>query len=189
MKHAPAKSAPALILIFLSLTLLSLTFLSFSGVAQAAAKPVPLAFSDFFVPSPTTLQPSAKLLGLSGKRVRLNGYMVKMEGPLAGAFYLTEHPTFCDEEGVGTADLPPACVRVIVRGAKGLPLGFVGRPLIVTGVLQVGPQTEADGQVSHLRLILDGPEPAAPTRLAKKAPKMTNKMTKATMTKTKETQR
>ena len=139
-----------------------------------------MAFSEFFVPSPTALEPSAKLLALSGKRVRLTGYMVKMEELLKGAFYLTEHPTFCDEEGAGTADLPPACVRVIVRGAKNHPLSFVGRPLIVTGILQVGPQTEAEGQISHLRLILDGPEPAATPRLTKKASKLT---------KTKETQR
>ena len=134
------------------------------SAVQAAppVPPAPLRFSEFFAPSPAAIVPSAKLASLSGKRVRLSGYMVKTEAPLLGAFYLTEHPTFCDEEGAGTADLPPACVRVVVRGAKNRPLGFVGRPLIVTGILQVGPQTEADGQVSHLRLILDGPEPAAP---------------------------
>ncbi len=154
----------------LFLTLLLLTVLGVGAAwadSKPTPKPVPLAFSEFFVPSPTALQPSPKLLALSGKRVRLSGYMVKTEAPLLGAFYLTARPTFCDEEGAGTADLPPACVRVVVRGAKGRPLGFVGRPLIVTGILQVGPQTEADGQISHFRLILDGPEslgaPAAPS--------------------------
>ncbi len=125
-----------------------------------AAAPVPLAFTEFFVPPPAPLQLSSKTEALNGKRVKLQGYMVKMENPMAGAFFLTQHPTFCDEEGAGTADLPPACVRVVVRGAKNRTLGFVGRPLIVTGILQVGAQTEADGQVSHFRLILDGPEPA-----------------------------
>lgn len=149
MKHISIKYATALFLLCLGLT------------AQGAVKPVPLAFSEFFVPSPTALQPSPKLLALSGKRVRLDGYMVKTEEALPGAFYLTQHPTFCDEEGAGTADLPPACVRVIVRGAKNRPLSFVGRPLIVTGILQVGAQTEADGQISHFRLILDGPEPTS----------------------------
>lgn len=128
-------------------------------VCAAVPAPVPLAFTEFFVPPPAPLQLSAKMQTLGGKRVKLQGYMVKMENPMAGAFYLTQHPTFCDEEGAGTADLPPACVRVIVRGAKDRTLGFVGRPLIVTGILQVGAQTEADGQVSHFRLILDGPEP------------------------------
>jgi len=147
------------------------------GAAQAAspAPPVPLLFSEMLVPSPTALQPSPKLLALSGKRVRLSGYMVKTAEALPGAFYLTEHPTFCDEEGAGTADLPPACVRVVVRGAKNRPLSFVGRPLIVTGILQVGPKTESDGQVSHLRLILDGPEPA-PAYSAVKKIKQTTKI-------------
>ncbi len=138
----------------------------------AGPAPVPLAFTEFFIPPPAPLQLSDKMQTLSGKRVKLQGYMVKMENPMAGSFYLTQHPTFCDEEGAGTADLPPACVRVIVRGAKDRPLGFVGRPLIVTGILQVGAQTEADGQVSHFRLILDGPEPmqTAPTQQAHKTP-------------------
>jgi len=153
-------------------SILAILLICLGVAAQAAVKPVPLAFSEFFVPSSTALQPSPKLLALSGKRVRLDGYMVKTEEALPGAFYLTAHPTFCDEEGAGTADLPPACVRVIVRGAKNRPLSFVGRPLIVTGILQVGAQTEADGQISHFRLILDGPEPtslsAAHTQLSKK---------------------
>lgn len=136
-----------------------------------AAAPVPLAFTEFFVPPPAPLELSSKMQTLNGKRVKLQGYMVKMENPMAGAFYLTQHPTFCDEEGAGTADLPPACVRVIVRGAKNRTLGFVGRPLIVTGLLQVGAQTEADGQVSHFRLILDGPEPVkASPKQAHKTP-------------------
>ena len=141
-------------------------------VRAASPAPVPLAFTDFFVPPPAPLALSAKMQTLSGKRVKLQGYMVKMETPMAGTFYLTQHPTFCDEEGAGTADLPPACVLVVVRGAKDRPLGFVGRPLIVTGILQVGAQTEADGQVSHFRLILDGPEPVstAPTKQAHKIP-------------------
>ena len=152
----PMSIKPALVRSVFLLVLLG----SVLGAVSAAAPPTSLLFSDFFVPSATELQPSPKLLALSGKRVRLSGYMVKTEEALPGAFYLTEHPTFCDEEGAGTADLPPACVRVVVRGAKNRPLSFVGRPLIVTGILEVGPKTEADGQVSHFRLILDGPEPA-----------------------------
>ena len=145
----------------ISLTAL-VALLPLAPPAQAAA-PVPLAFTEFFVPPPAPLQLTSKIEALNGKRVKLQGYMVKMENPMAGAFYLTQHPTFCDEEGAGTADLPPACVLVIVRGAKNRTLGFVGRPLIVTGVLQVGAQTVADDQISHFRLILDGPEPAMPT--------------------------
>ena len=153
-------------------SILAIFLLCLGVIAHGATKPVSLAFSEFFVPSPTALQLSPKLLALNGKRVRLDGYMVKMEEALPGAFYLTAHPTFCDEEGAGTADLPPGCVRVIVRGAKNRPLSFVGRPLIVTGILQVGALTDADGQVSHFRLILDGPEPTSQpishTQLSKK---------------------
>ena len=118
----------------------------------------PIAFKEFLVPSDRELKPSAKLLGLNGKRVRIEGYMAKMEEPIGGGFYLCPRPTFCDEEGAGTADIPPQAVRVLVRGAKGRPLKFVAQPLVVTGILELGSKTEADGQISQIRLVLDRPQ-------------------------------
>jgi hypothetical protein len=54
--------------------------------------------------------------------------------------------------------LPPEAVLVIVRSAKGRQIPFIPRALEVTGILEVGNRQERDGEVSPIRLILDGPE-------------------------------
>lgn len=127
-----------------------------------------LDFRDFFEASPRELKPSARLLSLNGKRVRLVGFMAQMEMPPRGAFYLCSRPVFATEAGAGTADLPPEAVLVIVRTAKDRELDHIPRAVQVTGILEVGPRVEEDGQVSALRLILDAPDgPAAePPRVA-----------------------
>jgi hypothetical protein len=149
-----------------------------SGAAPAArakgaagAEATPLSFQEMFESSPRELVPTAKLLSLQGKRVRLVGHMARMESPPSGAFYLAPHPVFCDEAGGGTADLPPEAVRVVVRSAKGQVIPWVPRALEVTGTLELGPFADEEGRVSSLRLVLDRPQdlprshrrPASPT--------------------------
>jgi hypothetical protein len=129
-----------------------------AALAHVAATATPLDFHEFFEPSHARLEPTAKLLGLNGKRVRLSGFMVKMELPSKGAFYLAATPIFCDEAGGGTADLPPETVRVTVRSAGGAEVPFMPGPLEVSGVLEVGNQTDEDGRVSAVRLTLDRPQ-------------------------------
>jgi len=116
-----------------------------------------LEFREFFEPGTQELKPSAKLLSLDGKRVRMTGFMAQMEQPPAGAFYLCPRPVYGDESGGGTADLPIANVRVIVRSAKDKAVPFVPRLIEVTGILEVGNRAEADGSVSSVRLLLDAP--------------------------------
>jgi len=123
----------------------------------------PLLFREFFEPAAGELKPSAKLLTLNGKRVRLVGFMAQMENPPRGAFYLCPRPVFCDEAGGGTADLPAEAVRVIVRSAKGKEIALLSRALEVTGILEVGNRTEEDGHVSAIRLILDSPQNLPPS--------------------------
>ncbi|MGZ6130983.1 MAG: hypothetical protein ACXWLF_03095 [Myxococcaceae bacterium] len=120
-----------------------------------AADPVPLAFSELVRPTSTALVPTAKLLSLKGRRVRLTGFMARMELPSKGAFWLTQSPVFCDEAGAGTGDLPPSAVFVVVRSLAGEPVPFTPRLLEVTGVLEVGYRAEPDGRATHIRLILD----------------------------------
>lgn len=129
----------------------------------APAVPVSLAWAEFFQTAPRgALVPSAKLLALHNRRVRLVGFMAQMEAPPRGAFYLCARPVFCDESGGGTAELPPETVRVWVRGAADRAVPFDNRPLQVTGVLQVGREAGAGGQVSFIRLLLDRPQDFAP---------------------------
>jgi hypothetical protein len=133
--------------------------------AQETARPAvvqeeatPLAFKDFLEVSPSEMKPSAQLLALSGKRVKLVGFMAKMEVAPKGAFYLTPRPVSCDEEGGGTADLPPEAVYVRVRSQAGQEIPHSPRALEVTGVLEVGYHIEDDQSVTHIRLVLDRPQ-------------------------------
>ena len=58
-----------------------------------------LAFRDFFERGTSALEPSAKLLALDGKRVRIVGFMAQMEEPPRGAFYLCSRPVLAAEGG------------------------------------------------------------------------------------------
>src|SRR5216117_3914033 len=84
-----------------------------------APRPTPppaetLSFDDFFERG-GPLRLSEKVKSLSGRRVRLVGFMAHMSMPPTGAFYLVPMPVRCDEAGGGTADLPPASVLVLSR--------------------------------------------------------------------------
>ena len=141
--------------------------------AVSTAKPtvILLAFKEFLEVSHGDLKPTAKLLACENKRVRLVGFMAQMEDPIKGGFYLCPRPVFCDEGGGGTGDLPPESVFVIVRSAKGKVLEHKPQPLEAVGILHLGAQTDEDGHVSMIRLILDRPNDAPPKAApAKQAP-------------------
>ena len=117
-----------------------------------------LAFKDFFEPGTKELKPTRLLLSLKGKRVRISGFMVEMETPPRGGFYITSRPVFCDEAGAGTADLPAASVYVIVRSAKDKEVPFIAGPIEVTGTLDLDTGPGNGGDSHHpIRLVLDGP--------------------------------
>lgn len=140
----------------MSTTLLLAQLLLASPPSSLPAEP--LEFREFFAPSPRALRPSARLLGLIGKRVRMVGYMAQMEEPPKGGFYRCPAPVQAAEGGGGTADLPPDAVFVVVKAAAGKPLAHIPRPLLVTGVLEVGPKADEEGHVSTIRIRLDGPD-------------------------------
>jgi hypothetical protein len=159
------KAAQPLLLIFMA-SICSLGAQSQGGSAGNAAQhsskqegeAVSIEFREFFESDAGKLKPSAKLLGLNGRRVRLVGFMAQMEQPLNGVFYLCPKPVYADESGGGTADLPVESVRVIVRSAKGKKVPYIARPIEVTGILEVGNHAEEDGTVSSIRIILDAPQ-------------------------------
>jgi hypothetical protein len=126
---------------------------------KPAPPPETIAFPEFFDPGPSRrgLKPSARLLGLEGKRVRMVGFMAQMEVPPKGGFFLCAAPVFAGEGGGGTADLPPDAVFVIVQSASGKELELVRGPLEVTGVLELGSRVDEDGRVSRIRIILEKP--------------------------------
>jgi len=116
-----------------------------------------LKFRDFFkMPvGPGGLEPSTKLLGLNGNRVRVVGYMAQQESPSTGAFILSPIPvTMGDEDESFADDLPPSALFVHLEGS-GSVVPFIPGLLKLTGILNVGSQEESDGRVSSVRLLLD----------------------------------
>ncbi len=140
--------------------------LSAASGSPSRAEPPTLEFREFFDRAGQELKPSGRLLQLQGNRVKLVGFMAKLEVAPRGGFYLTPRPVSCDEEGAGTADLPVEAVYVVVRSSPGEEVAYTPRALEVTGRLQVGYQVEADDRVTHIRLLLDQPQdlPGAPPK-------------------------
>src|SRR5262245_5927667 len=122
---------------------------------QIQEEPTLLSFHEFFETDSTEIKPSAKLLALDGKRVKLVGFMVREEEPLRGAFYLSPQPVFDSEEGGGNADLPIESVLVIVKSYEDKEIPFVPGALEATGILQIGKFQDENGHNAAIQLILD----------------------------------
>jgi hypothetical protein len=122
---------------------------------------VRLELRELFVTERGRSRLSPTTEALAGKRVRIRGYMVQMEDPPKGAFYVAARPVFQDESGGGTGDIPPASVRVRVREAEGAQVPWTPRPIEVVGTLEIGREEDAEGRVSFVRLVLEEPFPAA----------------------------
>ncbi len=138
-----------------------------------------LRFEDFFKTpvGPRGLELTDRLKALEGKRVRILGHMVREESethaPVASAsgpaesgvvpdrLLLAPSPQSVNFEHYGLGDeLPPQVVFVTTAAKTGRAVPFQPGPLLLTGVLSVGPKPEPEGRVSVVRLALD-PSPAA----------------------------
>lgn len=118
-----------------------------------------LKFQDMFKTpvGPKGLEPSARLMSLHGRKVRMVGYMATQEESKAGVLILAPMPVnLGDEDESLSDDLPGNAVFVhlarpyaerLVPNLQGL--------LQFTGTLSVGAFEEADGHVSAVRLELD----------------------------------
>jgi len=105
---------------------------------------------------PRGLEPSDKLVGLNGKRVRMVGYMAHEETHTAGMFILSPLPvTMGDEDESYADDLPASAVFVHLETADHGAVPYRPGLIRLTGLLQFGAQQEADGRVSTVRLLLD----------------------------------
>lgn len=124
-------------------------------IALSNARPAtPLALRELLDPGPK-LQPSSKARSLEGQRVRIAGFMAKMEEPLKGSFYLVPRPMSLDESGAGTGDLPLEAVLVLVRGSENETIPHLPGALEGIGILEIGNHADPDGRVSNFRLRLD----------------------------------
>lgn len=125
----------------------------------APAPVADLAFAEMFQ-SPVGrhgIEPSARLLALNGRRVRLRGYPVRQDQQALGQFWLTPLPLRMSEHADGEAnDLPLNAVWVLWPEAeRGRPLQLDPGLIEQVGILQWGRQDMADGSVTWLRLLVD----------------------------------
>lgn len=131
-----------------------------------------IKFTEFYqMPvGPRGLELTDKARALAGRRVRLLGFMVEQDEPAPGVALLAPYALTASEHEYGLCDdLPPAVVFVTVPAFRGKAVPFTPGPLLLTGRLEVGPHEEADGRVSHLRLVLDAEPPPAPAPSAASA--------------------
>ena len=132
-----------------------------AATAAPAVGATDLKFSEIFrLPiGPTGLEPSAKLLSLAGKKVRLVGYMASVELPIPGRLVMTPLPvSLGDEDESLSDDLPATAVFVHLSAVHAQSTVPNLRGLLqVVGTLELGAQDEPDGHVSSVRLRLDEP--------------------------------
>lgn len=136
-----------------------------SGVAQ-------LSFAELFKSpiGPAGFEFSDKARQLDGKLVRILGFMIHQDEALNGVLMLAPFALSTNEAEYGLCDdLPPAIVFVTVPKSRDARVPFTPGPLVLTGTLELGARTEADGRVSYIRLQLSDDLAPAPSHVAPSA--------------------
>lgn len=154
-------------------------------LAKLHIGPVPdgvtdLAFRDFFKTpvGPYGLEMTDTLKALNGKKVRVVGFMVKedlhacsscvpdgakmtpaqlaRQATVPGRIMLTPHRSTVAKWHFGLCDdLPPQTVFITIPEMQGKIIQYRPEPLLLIGTLSVGNQTEEDGRISIVRIVLD----------------------------------
>lgn len=103
------------------------------------------------------LEPSAKLLALDGRRVRIVGFMIHQQPEPTGSFLLSPLPAAISDEDEPLADdLAPSVVSVSVPGAADKAIPLLPGLIQISGVLRVGPGLDAaSGRASSVQILLD----------------------------------
>lgn len=118
-----------------------------------------LGFHEFFQNpvGPRGLEPSAKLLSLNGKRVRILGFVAEMERTSKRDIIFAPIPLKPQPEEYGLADeIPAAHVLATIPGDPNEQVPLVAGPLLLTGTLSLGNPPQ-NGESSFVRLLIDSP--------------------------------
>jgi len=150
--------------------------LAVNGPLDAPPKGVAeLKFRDVFrLPAGAKgLKPTDTLRKLDGKRVRIVGYMVQWETPLAAGFLLSPLPVAAGDEDESLADdIPPSVLFVSLPKGNGAAVPNLPGLIKVSGTLRVGAHEVAGAsRVVPARIELDGDIERALLRLAKTSSK------------------
>ncbi len=126
-------------------------------LAPLPADTTDMKFKDMFkMPvGPYGMEPSAKLMALQNKRIRIVGYMANQESFTPGMFILSPLPVHMgDEDDKFADDMPANSIFVHLDDASKV-VHFIPGLIVLTGVLNVGNKHEADDRISFVRLTLD----------------------------------
>lgn len=118
----------------------------------------PLKFEEIYVTpaGPKGLEFTARANELKGKRVRMDGFMVKHYNDDPQLFMFTALPTTHNSVEYGLADsLPVNLVHVVMQVRPGDAPVWTPRRITVAGTLDLGSRQEMDGRVSHVRILCD----------------------------------
>jgi hypothetical protein len=115
-----------------------------------------ISFQEFYqLPvGPRGLEPSAKLLSLDGKRVRILGFMGEMRRPDQRNIIFAPMPLKSQPEEYGLCDdIPATHVLVTIPGNPDETIPFSPAPMLLTGVLSLGINSN-DSETSFVRMLL-----------------------------------
>jgi hypothetical protein len=132
--------------------------------STSEVEPVRLELDRLYETTAGTARVAPEVEALRGHRIRVAGYMVRMEEAPRGAFYLARYPVEAEEGGAGTGDLPPSALRVEVPTLAGQEVEWIPGPVEVVGNLQVGRAEDPEGRVSWLRVVADQSSPPTPPK-------------------------
>ena len=115
-----------------------------------------ISFQEFYqLPvGPRGLEPSAKLLSLNGKRVRILGFMGEMRRADKRNIIFAPMPLEPQPEEYGLCDdIPATHVLVTVPGNPDETIPYSAAPMLLTGVLSLGTGSN-DSETSFVRMLL-----------------------------------
>jgi hypothetical protein len=130
-----------------------------AAAADTTSTPTPLSFSDFYKRPIGShgLEPAARLLALTGQRVRLTGFIARSGESPGGPIILAPVPVTLSDEDEALADDLPASVAYI-HGAGATLAEAMRRcqgPIQAIGLLELGPLRETNERVSYVRLMVE----------------------------------
>lgn len=118
----------------------------------------PMAMTDIFKSpaGPRGLEYSEEAQALAGKKVKVRGHMVRHAHADPRLFLFAPAPMVLNQAEFGISDdFPPYGLHVVTSPPTGKAANFFRGEMLLLGTLELGPHTEIDGRVSHVRLRLD----------------------------------
>jgi hypothetical protein len=126
--------------------------------AETIAAYQPLDMLEIFkTPAgPNGLEFSERAASLAGKQVSISGQMVRHAHADPLLFLFTPNAMVLNQSEFGIADdFPPYGLHVVTTPPAGKAANYQREKMILLGTLELGPRTEVDGRISHVRLKLD----------------------------------